>query len=40
VGANDFLEVFGRFLKDEVSGEAVLDAMSTQSGIVDFRRIK
>jgi hypothetical protein len=40
VGANDFLEVFCRFLKGEVSGEAVLDAMSTQSGIVDFRRIK
>lgn len=40
VGANDFLEMFCRFLKGEVSGEAVLDAMSTQSGIVDFRRIK
>jgi hypothetical protein len=40
VGADDFLQVFCRFLKREVSGEAVLDAMSTQSGIVDFRRIK
>jgi hypothetical protein len=40
VGANDFLEVFRRFLKDEVSGEAILDAMSTQSGIVDLRGIK
>jgi hypothetical protein len=40
VGADDFLQVFCRFLKGEVSGEAVLDAMSTQSGIVDFRRIK
>jgi len=40
VGADDFLEVFCRFLKGEVSGEAVLDAMNTQSGIVDFRRIK
>jgi hypothetical protein len=40
VGADDFLQVFCRFLKGEVSGEAVLDAMNTQSGIVDFRRIK
>jgi hypothetical protein len=40
VGANDFLEVFCSFLKGEVSGGAVLDAMSTQSGIVDFRGIK
>jgi hypothetical protein len=40
VGADDFLQVFCRFLKGEVSGEAVLDAMGTQSGIVDFRRIK
>jgi hypothetical protein len=40
VGADEFLQVFCRFLKGEVSGEAVLDAMSTQSGIVDFRRIK
>ena len=40
VGASDFLEVFCRFLKGEVSGEAILDAVTTQSGIVDFRRIK
>jgi hypothetical protein len=40
VGADDFLQVFCRFLKGEVSGEAILDAMNTQSGIVDFRRIK
>jgi hypothetical protein len=40
VAADDFLEVFCRFLKGEVSGEAVLDAMSSQSGIVDFPRIK
>jgi hypothetical protein len=40
VGASDFLEVFCRFLKSEVSGEAVLDAMSTQSGIVNFQKIK
>jgi hypothetical protein len=40
VGADDFLQVFCRFLKGEVSGEAVLEAMSTKSGIVDFRRIK
>jgi hypothetical protein len=40
VGAVDFLEVFCRFLKGEVPGEAVLDAMITQSGIVDFRRNK
>ena len=40
IGANDFLEVFCRFLKGEVSGESVLDAMSTQSGIVEFRGIK
>ena len=40
VGADDFLQVFCRFLKGEVLGEAVLDAMITQSGIVDFWRIK
>lgn len=40
VGAHDFLQVLCRFLKGEVSGEAVLDAMNTQNGIVDFRRIK
>jgi hypothetical protein len=40
VGAGDFLDVFCRFLKGEVSGEAILDAINTQSGIVDFRRIK
>jgi hypothetical protein len=37
VGANDFLEVFCRFLKGEVSGEAILDTVITQSGVVDFR---
>lgn len=40
VGANDFLEVFRRFLSDEVSGEAILNALMTQSGVVDFRGIK
>lgn len=40
VGADDFLQVFCRFLKREVSGEAILDAINTQSGIVDFQRIK
>ena len=40
VGAIDFLEVFSRFLKGEVSGEAVLDAISVQNGIVDFRQLK
>jgi hypothetical protein len=40
VGANDFLEVFCRFLKGEVSGEVVLDVLNTQSGVVDFRKIK
>jgi hypothetical protein len=40
VAADDFLQVFRRFLKGEVSGEAVLDAMNTQSGIVDFRGIR
>ena len=39
VGAIDLLEVFCRFLKGEVPGEAILGAMLTQSGIVDFRRI-
>jgi len=39
IGAMDFLEVFCRFLIGEVSGGAILDAMMTQSGIVDFRRI-
>jgi hypothetical protein len=38
VAADDFLEVFCPLLQGEVSGEAVLDAMLTQSGIVDFRR--
>jgi hypothetical protein len=40
VGAYDFLEVFCRFLRDEISAEAILDAMMMQSGIVDFRGAK
>lgn len=36
VGSHEFLEVFCRFLRGEVTGEAILDVMVTQSGIVDF----
>ncbi|GGF07506.1 hypothetical protein GCM10011611_11200 [Aliidongia dinghuensis] len=38
VGAADFLCAFCEFLEGKMSGEAILDAMLTQSGIVDFRR--
>jgi hypothetical protein len=37
VGASDFLEAFCRFLKGELPGAAILDAMMTQNGIVNFR---
>jgi SAM-dependent methyltransferase len=40
VSACDFLEVFCRFLKGEVSGEAILDAIVAQNGIVDFRELE
>ena len=36
IDAQDFLEVFCRFLKGEVAKEAILDAIMAQSGIVDF----
>lgn len=40
VDASAFLVVFCRFLKNELSGEAILDAMMEQSGIVDFQKVK
>ncbi|HKX06557.1 MAG TPA: hypothetical protein VJN67_00120 [Stellaceae bacterium] len=40
VGAGDFLEAFSRFLKREVTGAAILNAIMAQSGVVDFRNIK
>lgn len=40
ISAVDFLEAFSRFLNGEVSGEAILDAMTAQSGVVDFRGVK
>jgi hypothetical protein len=39
VGADDFLEAFCRFLKGELSGDAILDAIMMQSGIVNFSTI-
>lgn len=39
VGASEFLEAFYRFLKGELHGDAILDVMMTQNGIVDFTSI-
>ena len=36
VSAKDFLNVFCRFLTKQVSGGAILDAINTQSGVVEF----
>jgi hypothetical protein len=39
VDAGEFLEVFCRFLKGELPGAAILDAMMMQSGVVNFMTV-
>lgn len=39
VDSRDLLNVFCRFLNGEVSGDAILNAVCTEAGVVDFRNV-